>query len=133
MSGTTSGSFAITGHGSLIGAMRAPLHMLVVLLCSAYRACSCSLLFKASHPHPPLLLLYFLHSLNRYLLSRFSTVLQVQCDGCRGWGRVFLVGRARGCVVIRAGSWVFWLFGFGVSSSSPPCSWAPNLHMRRRR
>ena len=32
---------------SFIGALRAPLHVLVVLLCSAYRACSCSLLFKA--------------------------------------------------------------------------------------
>ena len=31
----------------VIGAMRAPLHVLVVLFCSAYRACSCSLLFKA--------------------------------------------------------------------------------------
>ena len=29
---------------------------------------------------------------------------------------------------LMAGSWVSWLFGFGVSISSPPCSWAPNLH-----
>ena len=33
--------------GSLKEAMRAPLHVLVVLLCSAYGACSCSLLFQA--------------------------------------------------------------------------------------
>ena len=108
--------------------MRAPLQVLVVLLYSAYRACACTLLFKAHHPIPPLLL-YFL--LAYYLLSKFSTVLPVQCAG--GWGRVFLAGRARGWVASRTGSWVFWLFGFGVSTSSFPCSWAPNLHMRQRR
>ena len=115
---------------NLTGAMHVPFHVPVVLLCLAYRACSCSLLFKALHPIPPLLLLYFLYSLIIYLVS-FSTVLPVQCDGF--WGGVFLAGGTHGWVASRAGSWVFWLFGFGVSSSSPPCSWAPNLHMRRRR
>ena len=121
--------------GSLIGVMRVLLHVLAVLLCSAYRACSCSLLFKAPTPPPPPLFLYFLYSLNHYLLSEFSTVLTVQCDGCwgGGWGRVFLAGGARGWLASMAGSWVFWLSGFGLSSSSPPCSWAPNLHMRQRR
>ena len=38
--------------GSLTGAICAPLHMLVVLLCSAYKACSGSFLFKAPHPIP---------------------------------------------------------------------------------
>ena len=35
---------------SLKGAMRAPLHVLVVLLCSVYRVFSCSLLFLGSPP-----------------------------------------------------------------------------------
>ena len=114
--------------GSLKGAIREPLHVLVVLLCSAYRVFTCSLLFQGSPPLSPPFILYFLHSLIHHLPSRFSTVLPVQCDRCwsRGWDR------ARGWVAVRAGSWMFWLLGFGVSSSRPPCSWAPNLHMRQR-
>ena len=110
--------------GSLKGAMRAPLRVLVVLLCSAYRVCSCSMLFKAP-------LLYFLYSLILYLPTRFSTVLPVQCDRYWGigWSRVFVEGEARGWVTSRVGSWVFLLFGFGVSNSSPPCCWAPNFQM----
>ena len=46
--------------GSLIGVMRAPLQVLVVLLYSAYRACSCSLLFKAPHPIPPFIFILFI-------------------------------------------------------------------------
>ena len=51
--------------GSLIGVMRAPLHMLVVLPCSTYRASSCSLLFKALHPIPPfiIIIIFFYFSL----------------------------------------------------------------------
>ena len=92
--------------GSLIGATPALLHVLAVLLCSAYRACSCSLLFKAPHPDPPPLLLSFLYSLNHSLLSKFTTVLPVQCDGCwgGGWFRVFLAGGAPSWVASRAGS-----------------------------
>ena len=125
-------------RGSLKGLCVCHLHMSVVLLCSAYRVFLCSLLFQCS---PPLStpLCYILYS----LLYRFSTFLPVQCDRCwgRGWGRVFffflLAGRACGWVASRVGSWVFWLLGFGFSSSRPaplaPCSWVPNLHMRQRR
>ena len=115
---------------SLIGAMCTPLHVLVVLLCSGCRACSCSLLLKGSRALSPPLLLYFLYKLIHYLLSTFSTNLPVQCG--RGWGRVLLADRAHGWVASRVGSWVFWLFVFGVSSSSLSCSWAPNLHVQRR-
>ena len=52
--------------GSLIGAMRALLHELVVLLYSAYRACSCSLLFKALHP----IIIIFFISLNKSLFTQ---------------------------------------------------------------
>ena len=59
--------------GSLIGAMRAPLHMLVVLLCSAYRACSCSLLFKA--PHPIIIIfLIIIYSVSFPLFFQFSVM-----------------------------------------------------------
>ena len=44
---------------SLKGAMLAALHLLVVLLCSAYRACSWSWLFKAPHPYPPFIIIFF--------------------------------------------------------------------------
>ena len=113
--------------------MRAPLHVLVVLLCSAYRVCSCSLLFKAPHPIPPLWL-YFLYSLITIYSVSFPLFFQFSVTGAgAGAGAgFFLAGGARGWVASRAGSWVFWLFGFGVSSSSSPSSWAPNLHMRRR-
>ena len=56
--------------------MHAPLHVLVVLLCSAYRVCSSSLLFKAPHPIPPVLLYYLYH-----LLSRFSKFFQFSVTG----------------------------------------------------
>ena len=50
--------------------------------------------------------------------------------GGGGWDRVFMAGGACGWVASKADSWVFWLFGSGVSSSSTPCSWAPNLYMQ---
>ena len=80
-------ALAITGSAVYMsqGAIRAPLHVLVVLLCLAYRAGSCSMLFKPPHPYAPL----YLCSLIHYILRRFSTV---------SWGRVFLVGVARGWV-----------------------------------
>ena len=91
MLGITSGPLVITGL----------LHVLVVLLCSAYRVCSCSLLFKAPHPHPPLSL-YCLYSLIHYLLTRFSTFLPVQSVGPGFFWRAGLmaglqVGWALGC------------------------------------
>ena len=49
--------------GRLKGAMRAPLHMKVVLLCLAYRAFSCSLLFQSSPPLCPLLFFLSFNSL----------------------------------------------------------------------
>ena len=82
---------------------------------------SCSVLCQGS---PPLSLpfIIMLYSLGYYLPSRFSTVLLVQCHGCWGLGQGLMAGGARGWVASRAGSRVCWLFGFGVSSSSPPCS-----------
>ena len=64
-----------------------------------------------------------------------SSGVEIECDGC--WGgardRVFWrAGLVAGLQVGWALNWVFWLFGFGVSSSSPLCSWAPNLHKRLR-
>ena len=58
-----------------------------------------SLAFSRLPPSTPF------YSLIHYFLTRFPTVLQVQCD--RGWDRVFLVGGARFWVVRRAGSSVF--------------------------
>ena len=97
--------------GSLKEVMCAPLHVLVVILCSAYRAFSCSLLFSRLPTLISPFILYFLHSLIHYLATRFSTVLPVQCDRCWGgggaWDRVFFwwaglvaglqVGRALRC------------------------------------
>ena len=99
--------------GLKLGAMRAPLHVLVVLLCSAYRAFSCSLLFQGFPPLSRPFILYFLYS----LLYRFSTVLPVQCDGCQGRDWVFS-GGWDGWVASRAGSWVFWLLGLGSTENS---------------
>ena len=79
--------------GSLEGVMRAPLHVLVVLLCSVYRVFSCNLHFLGSHPYPP-----FLYSLISYLLCRFSTVLPVWCDGCWGGGGGGGQGSWLGCM-----------------------------------
>ena len=112
--------------GSLIGAMRAPLHVLDVLLFSAYKACSCSLLFKAPHPFSPLYYyIFFLLSLIIIYSVSFPLFFQssVICAGTRTGAGFFLAGGARGWVASRAGSW---LFRFKVSSSSPPWSWALN-------
>ena len=87
--------------------MRVLLHVLVVLLCSAYRACSCSLLFKAPNPISPLLL-YFSYSLNHYLLSTFPLFFQFSVTGAGAgagvgffWGAGLMAGlqvwRALGC------------------------------------
>ena len=77
------------------------LHVSVVLLCSAYGAFSCSLVFKVPHPYPPLFL-YFIF----YIVFYIGSPLFFQFS---------VTGAGAG-----AGSWVFWLLGFGFSSSSPP-------------
>ena len=100
---TVSGDHWVSG--SLRWAMNAPLRMVVVLLCLAYRACSCSLLFKVPHSTPLYYYIFLCSLIEHYLLSKFSTVLPVQVDGC--WGGVFLVCGAHGWVASRAGSWVF--------------------------
>lgn len=108
------------------------------LLNLAYRVCSCSLLFKAPHPHLPLcyyiffsLVLFIIYSVGFPLFFQFNaTGAGVGAGAGAGF---FLAGGAHGWVASTAGSWVFWLFGLGVSSSSTPCPWAPNLHMRQRR
>ena len=58
---------------SLEGAMCAPLHVLVVLLISAYRVFSCSLPFLGSPPFPPLfLVLFIIHTIGSPLFFQFS-------------------------------------------------------------
>ena len=86
-------------NSSLVGAMRASLHFLVALLCSTYGAflIACIFFFRVSTLPPPFV--FVIH----YLPSRFSNVLPVQCDGCRGCGWV-LAGGASGWVAGRAGS-----------------------------
>ena len=67
----------------LKGATCAPLRVLVVLFCSAYRVSSCCLHFLGSPPY--LHLFYtFIHCPH----SNFPSILSIQCDGCWGW--VFL-------------------------------------------
>ena len=59
--------------GSLEVAMRMPLHMLVVLLCSAYRVFSCSLPFLSSPPFPPFfIVLVIIYPVGSPLLLQFS-------------------------------------------------------------
>ena len=104
--------------GCLLRLMRTSLHMLVGLLLYCF-----SLLFWCSHPSPPLFC-----SITHYLHNRFSTVLAVQCDRCQDgeWvlaGAVLVAGLQAGQALR------LYLLGFGVSSSSSPRSWAPNLHM----
>jgi len=102
-----SGPLVITGSAVISGAMRVPLHVRVVLLCSVYRACPCSLLFKAPHPIPPLLL-YFLYSLIVIYSVSFPMFFQfsVMGAGARAGAGFFCqaglvaglqVGRALGC------------------------------------
>ena len=116
---------------SLKGAMCAPLHLLVVLLCSMYRAFLCTLLFQGS---PPLSRhLYFIFYIVLFSICPVGSPLFFQFRVTGAWAGpgagFFLAGRACGWVPSRAGSRVFWLLGFGITISSPPCSWAPNLHM----
>ena len=104
---------------SLKGICVCHLHMSVVLLCSAYRVFSCSLLFQGSPPlSPPLhYIFYIVFYIGSPLFSQFS----VMGAGARvGAGFFSLVGGARGWVASRAGSWVLWLLGFGFSSSRCP-------------
>ena len=106
--------------GSLKGLCVCHLHVSVVLLCSAYRAFSCSLLFRGSPPLSPPLYYIF------YTVFYIGSPLFFQFSVTGAWARVgvkffsFLVGRARGWFASRVGSWVFWLLGFGFSSSNPP-------------
>ena len=105
--------------GSLKGLCVCHLHVSVVLLCSAYRAFSCSLLFQSSPPLSPHL--YYIVYIVFYIGSPLFFQFSVTGAGARvGAGFFFLAGGARGWVASRAGSWVFWLLGFGFSSSSLP-------------
>ena len=94
--------------GSLIGVMCAPLHVHVVLLCSAYRACSFSLRFKAPHP-TPLFIIIFLCSLIIIYSFSFPLFFQFSVTGAgAGGGTGFFwwaglvaclqVGRGLGCL-----------------------------------
>ena len=88
--------------GGLEGAMCVPLHMLVILLCSAHRSSSGRMHSLGS---PPLSLAALFYILIHYLPSRFSRVLPVQGAGCwgRGCGRVVPAGGTHGWVESRAG------------------------------
>ena len=56
MSGITSGPLAITGS-AVVSKGRCMCHcMCLYIVCSAYRACSCSLFFKAPYPYPPFII-----------------------------------------------------------------------------
>ena len=103
---------------SIIVVMRAPLHVLVVFLSSAYRACSCSLLFKAPHPIPPLLL-YFLYSLITIYSVSFPLFLQFSVKGAgagAGAGFFWRAGLVTGLQVGRA----LWCSGcLGLGSAVP--------------
>ena len=85
----------------LEGAMRAPLHMLEILLCSVHRSSSGRTRFLGS---PPLSLSALFYILIHYLPSRFSRVLPVQGDEAGVCSRVVLAGGAHGWVASRAGS-----------------------------
>ena len=70
-----------------------------------------SLAFSRLPPSAPF------YSLIHYFLTRFPTVLPVQCD--RGWDRVFLVGGARFWVLRRAALRCSSLLGLGSAVLTP--------------
>lgn len=74
--------------GSLVGAIRLPLNMLLALLFAAFLGISCCLAFLVSLPCP---LFFVSFSFIPYLPSCLSTVLPIQCDRCWGWGGVLVV------------------------------------------
>ena len=74
--------------GSLVGAIRVPLHMLLTLLRAAFLGISCCLAFLECLPHP-FFFVYF--SFIHYLPICFSAVLPIQCDRFWGWGGVLVV------------------------------------------
>ena len=82
--------------GSLKGAIHVPLHVLAVLLCSAYRAFSCSLLFQGS-PSP--LYIIFLYSLIQYYLVGSPLFFQFSVMGARA-------GAGAGIFSSKQGSWL---------------------------
>ena len=103
------------GSSILIGAMRALLHLLVILLCLAYRACSCSLLFKAPHPITPIyyyifyIVLIIIYSVSFPLFFQFS--MMGAGAGCFWWAGLV------------AGLQVGWALGYsgclGLGSAVP--------------
>ena len=118
----TLGLLAITGSVVVLkGGCVQPFHMLVVLLSSACRAFSCSLLFPGS---PPLSLPFF-NSLICYL-EGCPMFIQFSMTGAGAGARFFWqVGLMAGLQALRCSSYL----GLGFE---PLCSPAPNLHMRQR-
>ena len=88
--------------GSLKGAIREPLHVLVVLLCSAYRVFTCSLLFQGSPPlSPPLyyifyIVLFIIYPVGSPQFFQFS-VTGVGAGAGTGLVAGLQLGRALGC------------------------------------
>ena len=104
--------------------MRAPLHVVVVLLCVVVGVSSVFGVFECFSP--TLLTLYFITMFITitYIIVYYCyyfTELPALGDGCLGWGWVWRVGLVVGLRVGQAFG-KFLLPGFGVGSSSP---WVP--------
>ena len=73
--------------------------VLVVLKCMVFRAfCSVLLSFSVFSPSSLTLIIIYQYYCGPY----FSTELSVQCDGCLGWGSLWLTGLVAGLQVRQA-------------------------------
>ena len=98
--------------------MRAPLHVLIVLL---YVVLGASFFPPFSRFSPTLLSLYFIAIVILLFIIFISTEPLALCDRCLSWGWVWRAGLVAGLQVGQAFG-MFLLPGFGVGSSSP---WVP--------
>ena len=118
--GMTSGLWRSLEQRRLKGEMHATLHVLVDLyLVLLFLGSPLSLHFSLIYS------LFFIYPVGSPLFFQFSVMGAMVSPGTESFWRVGLMAKLQVGQALKCSSYL----GFRSAYSSPPCSWAPNLHM----